>query len=609
MNTHISALRGGEAAKIARGLMTTGAIFAIAHFPAHAEVITQIRPVALSGQPVPGAPATTFTLFANGRIDLAGHSTFYGFSTNNGSGIFSEAGDQIINIARFGQPAPGTPAFFNSFNGIAHLLIDATGGVAFDAKLFGGDVCDCNGDGILENESGIWSTRSGHLNLIMREGEPSPELGVPFENAPGFRINSAGLIASTFFLSQPFPFFAVYREIAPDDFQLLALEGEQAAGLPHGVVYNAFQTFGFGDDGRVSMIGSVLGPDVTNCNDIVIWRSNVAGEFEVIAREGDPAPGAGPDTVFGSSVCPGEVFDNYAVSPNGRMAFIVNLKDPQGQVPTPEALYRVTDEGLVLLLRTDVPLPQLGGLEIEDLGGIPAAITGGTNSLRINNQSEIVFQATLSGPGITMANNQIIAMIDANDQLTILAQRGEQVPGAATGTVFGSDNLFAPPFAMVTLNEQSQIAFAARILPGGELSRTLILSDGFGELRSLATSGQPFDVSASADGSDVRVVNEIFFHPFFMDSPHSYMINDAGQTTFAVTFTDGSAGIFVGQHRLVGDATGDWQVNVSDLLAVINAWGACKSPCSADIAPAGPPMGDGEVNVLDLLMVINNWGP
>lgn len=52
----------------------------------------------------------------------------------------------------------------------------------------------------------------------------------------------------------------------------------------------------------------------------------------------------------------------------------------------------------------------------------------------------------------------------------------------------------------------------------------------------------------------------------------------------------------------------DGVVNVLDLLAVINNWGACPAPpapCPADIAPDTP---DGVVNVLDLLKVINNWG-
>jgi hydroxyacylglutathione hydrolase len=52
------------------------------------------------------------------------------------------------------------------------------------------------------------------------------------------------------------------------------------------------------------------------------------------------------------------------------------------------------------------------------------------------------------------------------------------------------------------------------------------------------------------------------------------------------------------------DITANDVVDVDDLLAVINQWGAKES--SADIAPAG---GNGIVDVDDLLAVINNWGP
>lgn len=49
------------------------------------------------------------------------------------------------------------------------------------------------------------------------------------------------------------------------------------------------------------------------------------------------------------------------------------------------------------------------------------------------------------------------------------------------------------------------------------------------------------------------------------------------------------------------DVNGDGQVNVTDLVAVTNAWGACAG-CAADVT------GDNQVNVADLLAVINAWG-
>jgi hypothetical protein len=51
-------------------------------------------------------------------------------------------------------------------------------------------------------------------------------------------------------------------------------------------------------------------------------------------------------------------------------------------------------------------------------------------------------------------------------------------------------------------------------------------------------------------------------------------------------------------------SAGNRVVDVDDLLAIINNWGARGGP--ADIAPN---CGDGAVDVDDLLAVINSWGP
>ena len=50
------------------------------------------------------------------------------------------------------------------------------------------------------------------------------------------------------------------------------------------------------------------------------------------------------------------------------------------------------------------------------------------------------------------------------------------------------------------------------------------------------------------------------------------------------------------------DFSGDGQVNVTDLLSLLGAWGMCQSPCAVDTN------GDGQVNVTDLLVLLAGWG-
>jgi hypothetical protein len=52
---------------------------------------------------------------------------------------------------------------------------------------------------------------------------------------------------------------------------------------------------------------------------------------------------------------------------------------------------------------------------------------------------------------------------------------------------------------------------------------------------------------------------------------------------------------------VAGDVNGDGIVNVSDLLAVIEAWGPCSFICPEDLN------GDGVIDVVDLLAVIAAW--
>ncbi|MCH2133204.1 MAG: hypothetical protein MK116_05580 [Phycisphaerales bacterium] len=112
---------------------------------------------------------------------------------------------------------------------------------------------------------------------------------------------------------------------------------------------------------------------------------------------------------------------------------------------------------------------------------------------------------------------------------------------------------------------------------GGEV----VLADVSVGVGALATAG---DIDGDA-ASDLIYVNGV----------------PADQYTISVGTSNTTGAWTPGSCTCPGDATGDDSVDVDDVLAVLNQWGAC-SDCPADFND------DGFVNVDDLLFLLSAWG-
>ena len=96
-------------------------------------------------------------------------------------------------------------------------------------------------------------------------------------------------------------------------------------------------------------------------------------------------------------------------------------------------------------------------------------------------------------------------------------------------------------------------------------------------------------------------IDNLFVHPDVI------IINDSyyDQASYTIDASDHKplyADVTVIQNVCIADIDNNGEVNVTDLLAVIDSWGACDM-CTADIND------DGFVNVSDLLIIIASWGP
>ena len=96
-------------------------------------------------------------------------------------------------------------------------------------------------------------------------------------------------------------------------------------------------------------------------------------------------------------------------------------------------------------------------------------------------------------------------------------------------------------------------------------------------------------------------IDNLFVHPDVLTINDSYY-DQASYTNDASDHKPLYADVTVIQNVCSADIDNSGEVNVTDLLAVIDSWGACDM-CTTDIN------GDGFVNVSDLLIVIASWGP
>src|SRR5258705_6825670 len=104
-----------------RALGAVGAAFAVLH-TALAYGAT-VQTVVIDGQPIPGHPGQTFSIFGTPSIDKAGHVVFSG-TARSGSTVLGDGqwlwrgGSDIVTIMMSGDPAPGLGAGISYFSAI-----------------------------------------------------------------------------------------------------------------------------------------------------------------------------------------------------------------------------------------------------------------------------------------------------------------------------------------------------------------------------------------------------------------------------------------------------------------------------------------------------------
>ncbi len=324
-------------------------------------------------------------------------------------GIYSEDQGTLRLVARETNQVPGQPAGVTFGNFTTVPLMNEAGSILFTSFI--------HGAGISSITDGLFTDRSGPLQLVVKNGDGAP--GIPGATiiARGARpvFNDLGVIAfSGRYSGGTFPNDQAIWTEQSGTFTLLARSGQAPAGLPAGVVFGQLNEPRINNAGQVMFHSTLTGPGITSTNDAALWVYG-GGDLQVIAREGSAAAG------IGAGVNHGNIYYAY-LNGAGKATFAGSLTGLDVTAQNDTALWSQRGDALTLIAR-----------EGDHASGTPAGVTfgdftslgGGGLGFQVNKSGQVAFQVTLTGPGVTAANDMGIWVTDLQGNLRLVAREGD----------------------------------------------------------------------------------------------------------------------------------------------------------------------------------------
>lgn len=368
--------------------------------------------LARAGEQAPGLPnGVTFSGFnyARLRFNAAGHTAFLAsLSEAGGVGSYSDAifseggGDGLAAFAYRGGLATGLPTGVGvgAINQLTRFELSDSGEIVFDTPLIGEGVTSSNDSAILRGRE------AESLLVIAREGEQAPGLpqGVVYRIFDLPQINRKGNAAFSAYLADgaatDISNKGLFSEHPGVGLTPVVYSGDQAAGLPAGVYYAGNGTPTMNSSGQTVFRSTLGGEGVTFTNDLAVFLSGSGGDVDLLVRAGDQAPEFPPGVKLNLATT------TLRINDAGQVALRTHIT-PLGDSPfsrsaiyatdTMNAMHLVATEGQLLDVNDD-PL-------IEDFRTISSI----RSFYDINNAGEVAFEVrfTDNSSGLFVARLQI----------------------------------------------------------------------------------------------------------------------------------------------------------------------------------------------------------
>lgn len=369
-----------------------------------------LETIALEGDSAPGTSAgarfgtlQTFSTVINkgGQIAFSARvlSTLNALSDE---GIWASDSNGLPRlIVLEGNPAPGTLNSGITFRTVESFKLSDAGQITFSGRLQGGGVNN-------SNNRGVWlSDDESSLQLMERVGNSVAPYG-DFSDSEEPVLNDMGQIVFRGEARQSDPSepqYSGYWSVSSESGrELVVISGTPAPGAGSGVTFRDFITASaFNNAGEVAFLAAVTGGQIVDfVNDRGIWFDSGGSELELIALEGNPAPGAAAGENFSSIGTP-------VLNSAGQVAFWGRIEDPDQ--PDRQAVWsNGGGSGLELIAQQGDAAP-----------GTDANFIAIDVNPMINGAGQVAFRAFFDGPG---SNNQGIWATDADGQLQLIVRTG-----------------------------------------------------------------------------------------------------------------------------------------------------------------------------------------
>ena len=345
------------------------------------------------GAPAPSEPGATFTSFA--LLDYAADGSLYFWGTTGGASgaLFRLAGPSLEVLRRRGDPAPA--AVGGTYRSLVSSAVAPDGELAFECDLDGGSV----GRGVFRYGA------AGDVALALAGDDAPGTGGGHFVNFLDVAVGSSGRVVFVAAVTGGSSSLGVFR-VDGTQVTAVALSGQAA---PVGGPYGEFLHPVVSDAGAIAFVA-------TDANDDAGQRvvRVTGGVHEVVARQGDPAPGfPGLQLYGGAASTQFPAFHGLSIGTDGELGFAAALETcwltvTLGVVvPNPCAGYSALGASLVHRGggADTAPVGSLYGTDVESGLGVLLHFANPTGVVRVTGSQ--VTDVAVGGSGLSVLTSRI----------------------------------------------------------------------------------------------------------------------------------------------------------------------------------------------------------